>query len=60
MLSGDRYTQFVRLLDVFMIGPLMMHVGASRRDWRYTILYLFGAATVVFNGENWMRLRSGR
>lgn len=62
MLSGDRHIkpQWVRLMDVLVIGPLMMHVGASRRDWRFTALYLFGAATIVYNGANWMRLRSGR
>lgn len=62
MIAGDQHLkpQWVRLIDVFVIGPLMMAVGASRRDWRLTALYFFGAATIVYNGENWLRLRSGR
>ena len=56
-------TQWVRVADVFLIGPLMMAGGVAlgRRGsplWG-TLLALFGASTVLYNGRNWLRVRRG-
>jgi len=54
-------TQRVRLLDVFVIGPLMVAGGyaLARRGspvWG-TLLGVFGSTTIVYNGRNWLRIR---
>lgn len=53
-------SQTVRVLDVFVIGPLMLWGGVALHDrsrlagWA---LGLSGLATIVYNGRNWMRYR---
>jgi hypothetical protein len=52
--------QTVRLADVFLIGPLMIWGGAkllTTYPWRGKVLLTAGAATVVYNGYNYARLR---
>ena len=53
-------TQGIRLLDVFLIGPLMM-VGGSRSSltepWR-TLLVMSGVLTVLYNGANYLKERN--
>ena len=52
-------TQTIRLLDVFLVGPLMV-VGGSRSSltepWR-TLLVLSGVLTVLYNGVNYLKVR---
>jgi len=63
--DGDKITvngktQWIRLADVFFIGPLMTYVGArySRKQpvagWT---LALLGVGTVLYNGMNYLQLR---
>ena len=53
-------TQTVRLLDVFLIGPLMVWGGAQAARHNPAAgltLLLFGAATVSYNGVNYLEQR---
>jgi hypothetical protein len=48
--------QWVRVLDVFAIGPLMIAGGgALYKDSKIagSLLVLFGLATIFYNGRNW-------
>lgn len=50
-------TQTIRLADVFVIGPLMIYGGWKLRDTHPIAgpaLMVTGAATVVYNGRNWL------
>lgn len=51
-------SQLVRLLDVFVIGPLMVY-GATRmpRGVPGAALGFFGATTVLYNARNYARIR---
>lgn len=61
----DRHTmkaQPVRLMDVFLIGPLMMYGGKTADMpvvWKSALVY-FGASTILFNGMNYLRAATGR
>lgn len=50
--------QWVRVLDVILIGPLMVWGGVALAD-RHRLaggaLVLFGVATVWYNGRNYLR-----
>jgi len=53
-------SQLIRLLDVFVIGPLMVYGGvnlAGKSPVLGLALGVFGASTVYFNGRNWLALR---
>lgn len=49
--------QEIRLVDVFMVGPLMMYTGLRKSELhpaaRLTST-LVGFGTIVFNGLNWL------
>lgn len=50
-------TQPIRLVDVFLLGPFMVWVGARATGIPVVarlVLIAAGAATVVFNGLNWL------
>lgn len=51
-------TQLVRLVDVFALGPAMIWAG-TKTSKKNEVLSLFliisGAATMVFNGINFVR-----
>lgn len=47
--------QPVRLLDVFLIGPVMIAGGLKLKDsWLGYGLIVFGASTIVYNGINYL------
>lgn len=52
--------QSVRLADVFIIGPLMVWGGMQLRE-QYpgagSLLALLGVATVLYNGDNYLKMR---
>ena len=55
-----RKSQPVRLVDVFLLGPFMVWAGIQGklpRPARF-VLIAAGAATVVFNGLNWLQIRA--
>jgi len=48
-------TQAVRLLDVFLIGPLMIYFGHRAEASIFSILLtFFGATTITYNLKNYM------
>jgi hypothetical protein len=52
--------QWVRLVDVFLLGPLMVWFGVAAKDmppWARAALVASGVSTSVFNGINYVRLR---
>ena len=53
--SGNK-TQLIRLLDVFLFGPLMI-AAAADQDSKYfrTALLLVGLGTIVYNGANYLQ-----
>jgi hypothetical protein len=52
--SGTK-TQTIRLLDVFMIGPLMIYFGYRAEASIFSILLtFFGATTITYNLKNYM------
>lgn len=55
-------TQTVRLWDVFFIGPLMIWGGVhgvEKKSLAGTTLALLGAATIIYNGRNYLRIARG-
>ena len=67
--AGREKPQGVRLADVFILGPLMVYVAATaarptegpaeRASWEpaTAALVAAGAATITYNGRNYLRLR---
>ena len=52
--------QWVRLADVFAIGPLMSYAGWLLRQQRPVVgwtMFVLGITTVLYNGRNYLRLR---
>ncbi len=52
--------QWVRLADVFFVGPLMIVGGRRLRGGLGDMLGLLGVLTIVYNGMNYVRLRHAR
>lgn len=53
--------QTVRLLDVFVIGPVMIAGGnawAAKNPAAGMLLALFGVGTVIYNGKNYLEVRN--
>lgn len=50
-------TQGIRLVDVFLLGPAMIWIGATHKEQPFAgmLLALSGIATIVYNGENYLR-----
>jgi len=57
---GDDKTQWIRLADVFAIGPLMVYGGyrlSSREKVLGWLLAALGVGTVAYNGKNYLEKR---
>jgi len=49
--------QQIRLLDVFVIGPVMVYTTTQLGDSNKTLgalLKVFGIATIIYNGRNFL------
>lgn len=48
--------QYIRLLDVFFIGPLMIYAASAKAPSASVknMLLLLGVATIVYNGRNYL------
>lgn len=61
-LGTEIKAQRIRLLDVFLIGPMMVWGGKALGDQGHSVagplLAILGVATVVYNGRNYVRVRS--
>ena len=55
-------TQAIRLLDVWFLGPAMIYVGLAGRilSWMRLLAVVGGIATIVYNHQNYVRLRRSR
>lgn len=54
MSTAGTKTQAVRLLDVFLIGPLMMYFGHLGESMFAMLLVGCGAATITYNLKNYI------
>ncbi len=53
-------SQDVRLLDVFLIGPLMIYAGTKlpkKHKVASGLMQMFGLATIIYNWKNWQTYR---
>lgn len=50
--------QYVRLLDVFVLAPVMIYASTFKAlpDWVRLVLLVSGVATLVFNGKNYLEI----
>ncbi len=56
-------TQWIRVADVFAIGPVMTWAGLKLSKEAPVLgpaLAVFGVATILYNGNNWLRGEQGR
>ena len=55
-LPADK-SQFVRLIDVFVIGPMLIYAGTFKTLPLYLRLFLVivGILTITYNGNNYLR-----
>jgi hypothetical protein len=54
-------TQAIRLLDVFVFGPLMIYAGinhAPPKNWLRYALIGMGIGTIWYNGVNYLKNRN--
>ena len=52
--TGEK-SQLVRLMDVFVFGPLMIQASRTQRGKYFrTALFLIGLGTVLYNGVNYL------
>ena len=54
-------SQLVRLADVFLIGPLLIHSGDTKSNlpnWLKVSLIGLGTATILYNGRNYIKNES--
>lgn len=55
--TGEK-SQLVRLMDVFVFGPLMISAAASQKSRYFSAaLLLVGLGTIVYNGANYLETR---
>ena len=51
-------SQDIRLLDVFVIGPVILYAGVQYKDkllqWLSVSLIAIGVSTIVYNGRNYL------
>ena len=55
-------TQLIRKVDIFALGPAMIYVGLAGRilSWMRLLAVVGGIATIVYNHQNYVRLRRSR
>lgn len=54
-------SQHIRLLDVFVLGPFMIYVGHKAKgltDFERNAMYAMGAATIWYNGRNYVTTKA--
>jgi hypothetical protein len=50
--------QAVRIVDVFILGPVMIQIGRKTRGNVGTFLMIAGIATIVFNGLTFLDIEN--
>jgi hypothetical protein len=62
-LSEEVKSQPVRLVDVFVIGPMMIAGGRAwekTNPWAGVVLSLLGVSTIVYNASNYWKIEKAR
>lgn len=49
--------QLIRLLDVFLIAPILIYVGTRKgiATWQRVALIIIGILTLLYNGVNYIK-----
>ena len=52
-------SQWIRIVDILIIGPLMIYLGydgyvRSSGKWLYLVLMFFGGTTITYNLHNYL------
>ena len=57
MIEEIKKSQFVRLWDVFVLGPAMIYIGSTGKlkEWEKMLLIGAGIGTVWYNGRNYLK-----
>lgn len=58
ILTGEiQKSQFVRLIDVFVISPYLIHLSQNKKldKTNKNILLGLGIATLIYNGANYLK-----
>ena len=53
-------SQYIRLLDVFFIGPFIGYIGYKAKGLTKTerlVMYVIAGATIYYNGNNYIKNR---
>lgn len=61
-MTNDGKSQAVRLLDVFVLGPVMILAGTRLRGPDKAlgaVMVAVGVGTVLYNARNWRRIAAG-
>lgn len=54
--TSGKKTQFIRLLDIFLIGPLMIYASMDLDNlYIASLLSFFGATTMTYNLRNYLK-----
>lgn len=62
-LRDEELAQYIRILDVFAIGPLMIYAGLkgdSLPKWAKVALIFFGVTTIGYNASNYFSVAAER
>lgn len=62
-LRDEELAQYVRILDVFAIGPLMIYAGLKAESlpkWAKLGLIFFGVTTIGYNAMNYFSVSAER
>ena len=55
--TSGKKSQLIRLVDIFLIGPLMIYASTLLQDVNTSLLLaFFGATTITYNLRNYMTL----
>jgi hypothetical protein len=62
-LRDEELAQYIRILDVFAIGPLMIYAGLKAESlpkWAKVALIFFGVTTIGYNAKNYFAVAEDR
>jgi hypothetical protein len=53
----EKNTQMIRLIDVFLIGPLLIYTSFQKSlpNWLRVSLLVIGVSTILYNGNNYVK-----
>ena len=53
-------SQYVRLIDIFLLGPFMIYFGINATgvpELANTLMIIAGIATIIYNGRNYLKIK---